>query len=275
MKVALIRPNYKTHLITPPLGIGYISSYLKKQGHEVVFVDGLNLNLSVDEIVQATRDCAVAGITALTDFYLQAKEIMKKLQALGKIVVLGGVHATVLPEETLKDTGADYIIVGEGELTFAELLCALEKTGNIDAIRGLYGKNKTTAFAPREFVKNLDELPFPDWEAMDPRKYQKAPHGALIKNFPVAPITTSRGCPYECKFCVSPKFWKRQIRFRSPENVIAESDPKKVREFNRLADEFNADLARIIKKQDLITVKKYVRIADELIRKRRNKEEEK
>jgi radical SAM superfamily enzyme YgiQ (UPF0313 family) len=59
---------------------------------------------------------------------------------------------------------------------------------------------------------------------MDPRQYQKAPHGALIKNFPVAPLTTTRGCPYECKFCVSPKFWRRQIRFRTPENEIAENE---------------------------------------------------
>ena len=222
MKVALVRPNYPTHLITPPLGIGYISSYLKKQGHEVRFIDGLNLNLTPDEVVEKVGDYPVVGVTVLTAFYLQAKEITKKLKEKGKIVIWGGVHPTVLPRESMDEGGADYAVVGEGELTIAELISSIEHNISIEGIKGIYGKNKTTPFVPREFIKNLDELPFPDWEAMDPRKYQKAPHGALIKNFPVAPVTTSRGCPYECKFCVSPRFWGRQIRFRSPENVLAE-----------------------------------------------------
>jgi len=57
---------------------------------------------------------------------------------------------------------------------------------------------------------------------MDPRTYKKAPHGALIKNFPVAPITTTRGCPFECTFCASPKLWGRTLRYRSPQNVVEE-----------------------------------------------------
>lgn len=222
MRVALIRPNYKTHLITPPLGIGYVSSYLKMHGHEVKFIDALNLNLSPEEAVEETEGYPVVGITVLTDFYLPAKELTKKLKEFRKIVIWGGVHPTVLPKETLEETGADYAIVGEGELSMAELVEAIEQNTSTDLIKGIYGRGKRTAFIPREFIKNLDDIPFPDWESMDPRKYQKAPHGALIKNFPVAPITTTRGCPYECKFCVSPKFWKRQIRYRSPENVISE-----------------------------------------------------
>jgi radical SAM superfamily enzyme YgiQ (UPF0313 family) len=73
-----------------------------------------------------------------------------------------------------------------------------------------------------EFINDLDCIPFPDWGQIDPRTYKKAPHGAFIKNFPVAPIVTTRGCPYECKFCASPKLWKRKIRFRSPKNVVDE-----------------------------------------------------
>ena len=222
MKIALIRPNYHSHLITPPLGLGYVSAYLKKYGHEVLFIDGLNQNLTNDQIVEQVKDYPVVGITVLTAFYLEAKDLMKRLQAVGKIVVLGNVHPTVMPEETLKDSGADYLVIGEGEITVLELVNALEKKLPIDNIKGLYCRETAVKFQPREFIKNLDELPFPDWPAMDPRRYQKAPHGAIIKNFPVAPVTTSRGCPYECKFCVSPKFWQRQIRFRTPENVIAE-----------------------------------------------------
>lgn len=222
MKIALIRPNYKTHLITPPLGLGYISSYLRAKGHETIFIDGLNKDLSEEEMVELAADCGAAGITVLTDFYLEAKSLTQKLKAAGKIVIWGGVHPTVLPEETLEEGGADYVIVGEGEETMSELIDALEGKKSIDNIKGIFAKNKRTSFQPREFIQNLDSLPFPDWEQMDPRKYQKAPHGAVIKNYPVAPLTTTRGCPYECKFCVSPRFWRRQIRFRSPENVVDE-----------------------------------------------------
>jgi radical SAM superfamily enzyme YgiQ (UPF0313 family) len=222
MKVALIRPNYETHLVTPPLGIGYVSSYLKKEGHDVLFVDGLNMGLTADQIVQRVKGYPVIGITVLTDFYLEAKVLTGKLKKLGKTVILGGVHPTILPEEAVNDSGADFAVVGEGEVSMAELVRAIENGDDTSSIKGVLSRKNPSCYRPRDFVQNLDDLPFPDWESMDPRKYKKAPHGALIKNFPVAPVTSSRGCPYECTFCVSPKFWKRQIRFRSPENVVGE-----------------------------------------------------
>ncbi len=224
MKIALIRPNYNTHIITPPLGLGYISSYLKKQGHEVKFIDALNLRMSHEEILKSVKDYEVIGITVLTDFYLESKELTSILKGQGKTVILGGVHPTVLPRETLEETKTDFIVIGEGEETIAELISAIEKKKDFSKIKGIgYKKDKEIIINPRrELIKDLDELPFPDWEAMDPKSYQKAPHGAIVKNFPVAPIMTSRGCPYECKFCVSPNFWLKKIRFRSPENVIKE-----------------------------------------------------
>lgn len=220
MKIALVRPKYKTHLITPPLGIGYISSYLKSKDWDVKIIDGLNLNLDNNQIVERCRDCQVVGISCLTDFYNETIDLSKKLKASGKIVVLGNVHPSVLPEDSLRDTGADYVIVGEGEISFEQLLQNLkeQKKEPIPGVCFLGQKN----FQPRELNYQLDDLPFPDWENMDPRTYCKAPHGALIKNFPVAPVVTTRGCPYTCKFCASPKFWGGKLRFRSPENVITE-----------------------------------------------------
>lgn len=220
MKVALVRPKYKTHLITPPLGIGYLSSYLKSKGWGTKIIDGLNLNLSNDEIVGLCRDYDVVGITCLSAFYLETLDLCKKLKAINKIVVFGGVHPTVLPQETAEESGADYIIVGEGEIVFEKLLDFLVKN-KIPDIPGIYylGKEK---IEKSELICNLDDLPFPDWVQIDPNFYQKAPHGALIKNYPVAPIMTTRGCPYLCKFCASPRFWGQRLRFRSPENVIQE-----------------------------------------------------
>jgi anaerobic magnesium-protoporphyrin IX monomethyl ester cyclase len=79
-----------------------------------------------------------------------------------------------------------------------------------------------TVFRKAEPVANLDDLPFPDWEQLDPRTYPKAPHGAIVRNYPIGVVTTTRGCPYACTFCASPQFYDRTIRFRTPANVLAE-----------------------------------------------------
>ena len=221
MKIALARPKYKTHLITPPLGLGYISSYLKSKGWETLIVDGLNLNLSNEEIVARCQDCDIIGITCLSDFYLEVVDLSEKLKQAGKVVVLGGVHPSVLPAQSQGESGADYIVVGEGEVTFEELIRAISLGENPYVIPGVFSQSHQPEFKSRELFVDLDKLPFPDWEQLDPRTYQKAPHGALVKNFPIAPVVSSRGCPYCCKFCASPRFWGQRLRFRSPANVVA------------------------------------------------------
>jgi len=183
---------------------------------------GLNLSLSNDEITRMAKEenAGLVGISCLSDFYLETKELTAKLKKEGLRVVLGGAHPSALPEETLRDTGADFAVVGEGEETLLELVDALERKTKTEEMPGLAAIG--SAFKKRAFIPSLDSIPFPDWRQIDPRKCKKAPHGAVVKNFPVAPVTTSRGCPYVCKFCASPHLWSRIIRFRSPENVVDE-----------------------------------------------------
>lgn len=223
MKVVLTRPSYRTHLITPPLGIGYLSSYLKSKGVSCQIIDGLNLSLTNNELAQRCAEADIVGISVLSYYFLKAAALSKRLKKMGKIVVMGGPHATALPRLTLSKTKADYVIIGEGEKVFYKLVKAIEsgkKRKDIKTEGVVSVFNQKLSFAP--FISDLSSLPIPDWEQMDPRTYQKAPHGGLVKNFPVAPIMTSRGCPYECKFCASPYLWKRRIRFRKPAEVVEE-----------------------------------------------------
>lgn len=223
MNVILTRPSYKTHLITPPLGIGYLSSYLKSKQIPCQIVDGLNLNLTNKEIARRCAQADLVGISVLSDYFLKAADLSKRLKKMGKIVVVGGPHPTALPQLTLAKTKADYLIIGEGERVLYELIKVIKegKKRKYIKIKGVVSPvYKKLSFAP--FLADLSSLPIPDWEQMDPRTYQQAPHGGLVKHFPVAPIMTSRGCPYECKFCASPYLWKRRIRFRQPAEVVAE-----------------------------------------------------
>ena len=206
-KIILTRPNYHTHLITPPLGLGYLSSYLQSKGYTTEIIDGLNRVLSNEDIVKKCSGADVVGISCMSAYFSEVIDLTRKLKNRGFKVVIGGPHATALPEETLKETNADYIIIGEGEVSFSEILDNRGTSKNL---------------IKSKLIENLDTLPMPDWQKMDPRNYKKAPHGGLIKKFPVAPVITTRGCPFDCTFCASPLLWERKIRFRSPENVVDE-----------------------------------------------------
>lgn len=222
MKIALVRVKYNSYIITPPLGLGYLASYAKKYGHEVLIIDALRDNLSNEAVVEKinSENISYVGITCLSAFYKEVVDLSKKLKEYGKKVFIGGIHPTFMPEQTLIDTGADYVSLGEGEISFRKLLDA-----NFDGsgIQGIYNlENLTEKPLKGERVDNLDDIPFPDWEQISPKSYPRAPHGAVTKNYPIGIITTSRGCPYACKFCASPNFYERKIRFRSPKNVVDE-----------------------------------------------------
>jgi radical SAM superfamily enzyme YgiQ (UPF0313 family) len=225
MKILLVKPNYDSHIITPPLGLGYISSYLQKFGVEALVIDGLREKLKMNEMVERilVQKPDVVGITCMTAFYNEVIALSRALHEKGIKIVIGGPHPTFLPYQTLVDSLADYVICGEGEVAFLNLV---EQNLCGDNIQGVYSlsnlKNEEQPIIKAQVINNLDDIPFPDWVSLDPRSYPRAPHGAFMKGFPIGIIITSRGCPYECTFCASPKLCDRKIRFRSPDNVVEE-----------------------------------------------------
>ncbi|HUT85478.1 MAG TPA: radical SAM protein [Elusimicrobiales bacterium] len=225
MKIVLVRPNYKSHIITPPIGLGYLASYLKKYDIQAKIIDGLRdatpNEILVKQILAENPDAV--GITCLTAFYKEAVDLSLRLKKENVKIIMGGVHPTFLARQTLKDSKCDFVIVGEGEKALLKLI---QNNFIPNGIKGVYCeenlKNASECLEKAEIIANLDELPFPDWEQLDPNKYPKAPHGAIVKNFPIGVIMTTRGCPYECSFCASPGFYDKKIRFRTPENIISE-----------------------------------------------------
>lgn len=224
MKIVLVRPNYDTPSVAPYLGIGYLSSSLKACGVEVVLIDNLLHKYPLDVLVKKIKDVNpdAVGICCLSAFYQEVKTLSLKLKEIGLRVIIGGVHPTFLPYSTLNDTKCDFVICGEGE----KAICDLVKN-NFDNtnIKGVYKLGDITSDKGVEFaepIENLDDIPFPDWDELDPKKYPTVPLGGTCKKSPIGIVMTSRGCYGHCTFCASPFLYKNKVRFRTPENVVAE-----------------------------------------------------
>jgi len=246
LHVTLINPPQvftKTQLtagVVPPLGILYLSSYLKKFNINVDVIDSVGSRftqytpfgnvvlrgMSFKEIVDGiSENTELIGISALYSHgHLVIKELIRliKLRFPHKLIALGGAHVSVLPEFVLRDTDADIAVIGEGEITLLELCENLADYQNVLGIA--FKKDEDICFNPRRpLISNLDSLPIPDRDFVNMSDYFKAsePHGCSASGRWTT-ILSSRGCPYNCTFCTTPQIWQRRWRYRSPSNVVSE-----------------------------------------------------
>ena len=190
-------------------------------------------------------DPSVVGISAKTQNFVSAsmvariaKEINPKIK-----VIVGGVHPTMNGSKVLDCKDIDFLSIGEGENTIVELLNALEKNEDLKSVKGIIFKDngKIIRTKPQSYVENLDSLDFPLSNApqvlKDFEKYPKEAFGYIF---------ASRGCPYACTFCESKSMWTRKVRYRTPENVVAEL--KKLYDFGVRKVNFDDDTFGISKK---------------------------
>ena len=254
MKVLLINPPYKSDFPQPPLGIAYVASALEKSGQQVEILDAPALKLNADEVVKHVLKGSfdIVGITAMTPTIRSAIEVAKKIKDQEKsiIVILGGAHATVLPEKTLEMfPEINFIIVGEGEVTTPELIEKLEKGKSLKDISGIaYKDNGKIILNPRRpVVENLDELPMPAYHLLPIGKYR--PHPPHGKRLPYMALITSRGCPFRCTFCSKPVHGTK-YRAKNAVSIIEEikflKDKYGIREILFYDDSFTIDKQRII-----------------------------
>jgi len=210
----------------PHHGIGYMAAILRENGHEVHYIDCAILKQSYSKIISQIELLApdAIGITALSPYYSEMKKLARMLHKLKIPIILGGEHVTTLPELSLKECGADFVVLGEGELTILELMNIWQDKEKRKHIKGIaYIENNHFIRNPeRELIQNLDELPFPAYDLINPLKYPIADSYFKVKRLPVTGIFTSRGCPYACSFCASSAFWKHHFRHRSPQKVVDE-----------------------------------------------------
>jgi anaerobic magnesium-protoporphyrin IX monomethyl ester cyclase len=212
------------HKIAPHIGIGYLTSFLMKFSYNVSIIDLQFESLSHLKTTLKLYQNVVVGLSFYSEDYNRIKFLLKFIKKINKnyITIVGGPHPTAQPIQILKELeDLDFVITGEGEYTFKELLNEINSTKNYSKIPGLTYrdgieiiKNQT-----RELIEDLDSIPFPAWEKYNLKRYQTFFNDSS-KNFEDFPLITQRGCPFNCIFCF--KINGNKVRYRSIENVILE-----------------------------------------------------
>ena len=230
MDVVLVNPMDETEVSTklglkvPPLNLMYLAAALEKDSAEVNIIDDDLKQKGPDKLANeiSKLDPNVVGITATTASVNTAlnyiDSIKKNLPNV--LTVVGGSHATFLPEDTLKECkGLDVVVIGEGEETIVDLTNNYIKNGfkNLNEVKGIAYKNNGAIkrSESRELIKNLDEIPFPARHLLPFESYgtSEDESGGVI---------TSRGCVFNCGYCSSSLIMGKKFRGRSPSNVVDE-----------------------------------------------------
>ncbi|NIA08552.1 MAG: radical SAM protein [Nitrospiraceae bacterium] len=217
MKILLIYPYcledriYDYDIKAVPIGLYYIGALLKENHYQVKILNWYDINKTPEKIKYTLlkEKPDLIGISILHANRwggIEIAQIAKKLDPDVKIT-FGGVGATFLWRHLLTNfPEIDFIVIGEGEYTFLSLLrCIESKEYNcIEKIKGIAFKrgNKAIRTEDAPFIEDIDSLPIP------------------AKYFTYQHVSSARGCPWNCSFCGSPKFWKRRVRFHSPDYFV-------------------------------------------------------
>lgn len=249
MKILLIDPPFKSFAgifsLYFPLGLTYVAGAAKKAGHQCRILDmdaaepkegSLNfsreyekynnyisaLNAPDHPTWQLLRKLVkeqkpdLIGITALTTKFGSAiqtarfcKEVLPNVP-----IVMGGAHASTMPDLCMQIAEVDYVLRGESDETFPDLLEALQGRRKLENVGSLSWRDqgKVVHNPDQAFAQNLDELALPDRSALlNPENYSSEDMGVIL---------TSRGCPFRCSYCFH--MWEKKVRYRSVDSVIAE-----------------------------------------------------
>jgi len=213
-----------------PLNLAYLAGYLRKHSphHKLEVLDCEGLNLSYETIEKRIKEISpdVIAITAPTPAYVQVEEVCKIIKKISPKIktIVGGPHPSAFPQETTKNPNIDFSIIGEGEETLTELISFLEKNSSLAEVKGIAYKNESGEIIktqPRPQIADLDSIPFPARDLF-PLDIYFLPPTKRTSNKKAGNIITSRGCCYQCTYCIASVMWGHKVRFRSVKNVVDE-----------------------------------------------------
>jgi len=250
MRILLVQHSRKNKEAYP-LGLGYVAAVLGQAGHTVGFSDlGLSGGEPATKLLREAEaaNAQALGFTVQTPQYNEFLDLMRKTkpQLPGIPIVIGGAHASVVPEEVLRDGAADIAVIAEGEMIAVDLFRELEKDGDLRAVPGIAFLDDDGEFVqtpPAGQVSDLDTIPFPPWDLLHPERYRGHIRGLIKAN-----VMTSRGCPFNCVHCYRGPSGGRRYRKRSLENVLEEIRRLHLRHgigsFRFVDDMFTVDMDR-------------------------------
>ncbi|UCE54646.1 MAG: cobalamin-dependent protein [Desulfobacterales bacterium] len=224
MKCLLINPFYPiSETPSPPLGLAYLAAALEAAGIGVKILDLVVYPYSQKKLEALLNHFKpqLVGITAVTMTVENALNVITDIKRINPEIlsVMGGPHVTFCARQTLAENPElDFIALGEGENTIVELSREAEGRRNWDTVKGIaFRRDSEICFTPdREFIQDLDTLPTPARHLLPLGRYR-----AL--GMPVS-LTTSRGCPFKCIFCVGRKMVGAKVRYRNPQHVVNEME---------------------------------------------------
>ena len=211
----------------PPLGLAYVGAALEKAGFQVEILDNYLLKKPIEEVKAIIKNLQpeIVGITCGSATYqrcIETAHAAKEAEPKCKVVV-GGWHASYMPETLLDHSEVDYVVVGEGEQAMTELT-TLITGGNLKSPITIPGvayrhRGQITKNTPR-FIGDLDQVPFPARHLLPMNMY-----GRRIEFLNVEPVdimSVTRGCPYHCAWCDVETLWGKQFRSFSPKRTFEE-----------------------------------------------------
>jgi len=272
MKFLLLNPPMDYTAITkessfeaylPPVGLLYIASSLEKKGQEVKLIDFVAESFSKEKLKDVLSGIDAVGITITSQVSTSAKKLIDLIKEINpKIkVIIGGPHCTLQGKQVLVDMNADISVSGEGENTIVEIVDSLNGKKDLSKIHGVFYRenNKIKHGLPAEEIEDLDSIPFPSLHLIDKYNYGKEAITGVtfFAKGKIASIVTTRGCPFDCRFCVSKAITKK-YRWRSAENVV--------KEFEEIAKKY--DTVFVVDDNFLMNKKRAHKIMDLLIEKK-------
>ncbi|HLD82913.1 MAG TPA: cobalamin-dependent protein, partial [Candidatus Omnitrophota bacterium] len=191
--------------LLPPLGLAYLASFLREAGFKVKIIDANALRLNQEDLrrIIASDKPKIVAVTSTTPVFNSSLNVCKLVKDIDTkiITVMGGVHITVMPFETLQfHSCIDYGIIRDGEIPLLELTKRLIKKADVSGIPGLVYRdaNVNVRLNPNDtLIDDLDKIPFPAWDMLPVERY----FDVTCKSYHTVSLVSSRGCPFKCAFC--------------------------------------------------------------------------
>ena len=255
--VVLFFPSYYSDEAAPPLALIHLAAPLVARGYRVRIVDSAVTEDCVAEVLAACADAVCLGISMVTGpMITQGVAVARAVRARhpGLPIVVGGWHASILPEQTLRSPHVDAVVKGQGEITFAEIVdryAAGERA--LDGIAGcLYKKDGEVVWNADRGYTDINALPRRPFELVDFEAYARKCHGLRWILY-----CTSHGCPWDCSYCSNASVYGRNWKPLAPQAAVAE--------MAELAARYRLEVVDIIDDNYLVRRDRAVAIAEGLL----------